>query len=77
VQKSSVAKYGLVVSFDVRFCQPVKVAGNVCVAATGGVAPAACEASNVAAGWLALSVRQKFDASAPVMPPPFAVPSVR
>ena len=49
----------------------------MCVAAFGGVDPAACDASSVAAGWFALSVRQKFDAIAAAMPPPFAVPSVR
>ena len=77
MQKSSVAKYGFEVVFDVRFCQPLYVAGNVCVAGFGAMAPAACDASSAAADWLALSVRQKFDAWAPVIPPPFAVPSVR
>ena len=70
------AKYGLAVVFDVRFCQPLYVCGYT-VASGGGVAPAAWEASRAAAGWLPLSVRQKFDARGPEMPPPFAVPSVR
>jgi hypothetical protein len=52
------------------------VVGNVVVSG-GGVAPAACDASSAAAGWLPLSVRQKFAAVAPAMPLPFAVPSVR
>ena len=75
-------KYGFAVSREVRHCQPAMYdAGNGCVAGSGGAqdvsAGLACDASSVAAGWLALSVRQKLAANGSVGPPPAAVPSVR
>src|SRR5438094_4768110 len=83
-QKSCVGKYGFAVSREVRHCQPaVYDAGNVCVAGSGGLqadpvgVTDPCDASSVAAGWLALSVRQKLAANGSVGPPPAAVPSVR
>ena len=53
------------------------VAGNGLPLPAGSVAPAFSDARSVAAGWLALSVRQNSAAVAPLMPAPFAVPSVR
>src|SRR5215212_1088243 len=83
VQKSAVAKYGLaavaavVAAFAVRFCQPVYVAGNRCVAGSGAVMPAACDAARAAAGWSARSVRQKFAAHGLGAPVLRLMPSVR
>ena len=71
------AKYGLEVVLDVNRCQVLKVAGNGIPLPGGSVAPAGSDASSVAAGWLALSVRQNSAAVGERMPPPFAVPSVR
>ena len=76
MQNASVAKYGFAVSFDVRHCQPVKVAGNVCVAGSGGV-HVPWDASRLAADWSPMSVRQKFAANALVMLLLTPVPSVR
>ena len=53
------------------------VAGNGLPFPGGTVEPAACDASSAAAGWSALSVRQKFPAFGPAGPAVFAVPSSR
>ena len=76
MQKSTDAKYGLLVVADVSFCQPVYTVGKVVVSG-GGVEPAVSDASSVAAGWLASSSRQKSAAFGADGPLAFAVPSVR
>jgi hypothetical protein len=47
------------------------------LATFGSVFPVVWDASSDAADWSAMSVRQKFDASGPVIPAALDVPSVR